>query len=163
MRDWQYRLGKRISRLESDGFAMVMQDEAFFIHDVITGRKYWTPKGQRINVPYTGSHKKITAYGALAKDGMPRGQGVLQACFVHLATPRFVVHAWPKKGSVKAVPTPYRLRSVIPLWAIFKYRSAHFWLWAVLVKMIRSLSGKNQARVQRKMDETFYPPLWAVT
>ena len=66
---WQYRLDKRISRLERDGFIMVMQDEAFFIHDVITGRKYWVPKGQRINIPYTGSHKRITAYGALAKGG----------------------------------------------------------------------------------------------
>ena len=40
------------------------------MHDVITGRKYWSPRGQRIDVPYTGSHRKITVYGSLARDGM---------------------------------------------------------------------------------------------
>ena len=28
-----------------------MEDEAFFMHDVITGRKHWSPRGQRIGVP----------------------------------------------------------------------------------------------------------------
>ena len=46
-----------------------MQDEAFFVHDTVSGRKYWSPKGRRINVPYTGSHKKVTIYGSLALDG----------------------------------------------------------------------------------------------
>ena len=46
-----------------------MQDEAFFMHDVITGRKYWSPRGQRIGVLYTGSYRKITVYGSLARDG----------------------------------------------------------------------------------------------
>jgi len=67
--DWQYRIRKRISRLEEAGFAVVMQDESFFMHDVVTGRKYWAPRGRRIHVPYTGSHKKITVYGSLARDG----------------------------------------------------------------------------------------------
>ena len=74
VQNWQYRLRQRIPRLERDGFVVMMEDEAFFIHDVITGRKYWSPRGQRINVPYTGSHKKITAYGSIAR----RRQAVLQ-------------------------------------------------------------------------------------
>ena len=39
------------------------------MHDVITGKKYWSPKGQWISVPYTWSHKKITVYGSVALDG----------------------------------------------------------------------------------------------
>ena len=51
---WQYRFDKRVSRLEGDGFTIVDEDEAFFIHDVISGRKYWSPRGEKIVVPYTG-------------------------------------------------------------------------------------------------------------
>ena len=46
-----------------------MEDEAFFIHDVKSGRKYWSPVGVPITVPYTGSHKRITAYGSITMDG----------------------------------------------------------------------------------------------
>ena len=45
VKSWQYRLKKRISRLEKDGFVIAMEDEAFFIHDVKSGRKYWSPVG----------------------------------------------------------------------------------------------------------------------
>ena len=44
-------------------------DEAFFIHDTVSGRRYWSLRGRRIAVPYTGSHKKVAVYGAIAKDG----------------------------------------------------------------------------------------------
>ena len=44
-------------------------DEAFFVHDTVSSRKYWSPRGERIVVPYTGSHQKIVVYGAIAKDG----------------------------------------------------------------------------------------------
>ena len=40
VRNWQYRLNRLIPCLEDAGFAVLMQDEAFFMHDVITGRKY---------------------------------------------------------------------------------------------------------------------------
>ena len=40
VQDWQYRYNRRVSCLERDGFTVLMQDEAFFIHDVIVGRKY---------------------------------------------------------------------------------------------------------------------------
>ena len=66
VKSWQYRLKKRISRLEKDDFVIAMEDEAFFIHDVKSGRKYWSPVGVPITVPYTGSHKRIPdgAHGA---------------------------------------------------------------------------------------------------
>ena len=67
--NWRYYLKRRISCLEKEGFAVIMQDEAFFVHDTVSGRKYWSPKGRRINVPYTGSHRKVTIYGSLALDG----------------------------------------------------------------------------------------------
>ena len=44
-------------------------DEVFFVHDTVSGRKYWFPRGERIVVPYTGSHQRIVVYGAIAKDG----------------------------------------------------------------------------------------------
>ena len=69
VKSWQYRLKKRISRLEKDDFVPVVEDEAFFIHDVKSGRKYWSPVGVPITVPYTGSHKRITAYGSITMDG----------------------------------------------------------------------------------------------
>ena len=69
VRGWQYRFDRRVSRLEEDGFTIVDEDEAFFMHDTISGRKYWSPRGKRIVVPYTGSHRKIVVYGAIAKDG----------------------------------------------------------------------------------------------
>ena len=69
VQNWQYRLKRIIPRLEKAGFVITMQDESFFLHDMMTGRKYWSPKGQRISAPYTGSHKKITMHGALARDG----------------------------------------------------------------------------------------------
>ena len=69
VRSWQSRFDRRVSRLEEDGFTIVDEDEAFFIHDAISGRKYWSLRGERIVVPYTGSHRRIVVYGAIAKDG----------------------------------------------------------------------------------------------
>ena len=69
VQNWQYRFGKRVSRLEEEGFTIVDVDEAFFVHDTVSGRKYWSPRGERIVVPYTGGHQKIAVYGAIAKDG----------------------------------------------------------------------------------------------
>ena len=69
VQNWQYRFKKQVPRLEKDGFVPVMGDEAFFIHDTVSGRKYWSLREKRIAVPYTGSHKKVAVYGAIAKDG----------------------------------------------------------------------------------------------
>ena len=48
---------------------MVDEDEAFFVHDVASGRKHWSPRGERIIVLYTGSHRKVVVYGVNTKDG----------------------------------------------------------------------------------------------
>ena len=69
VRSWQYRLQERISRLKSRGFAIVVTDESFFVHDPLRGRKYWSPSGTRITLPYVGNHKKVVVYGAAADDG----------------------------------------------------------------------------------------------
>ena len=45
VRNWQYRANRLILCLEGIGFAVVMEDEAFFMYDVITGHKYWPPRG----------------------------------------------------------------------------------------------------------------------
>lgn len=68
VRSWQYRLKPRILRLEERGFAVMVEDEAHVIHDTRVGRKFWTEKGKRYTVPYTGSHKKITVFGSMTVD-----------------------------------------------------------------------------------------------
>ena len=40
IRSWQYRFDRRVSCLEEKGFTMLDMDEAFFIHDTISGSKY---------------------------------------------------------------------------------------------------------------------------
>ena len=52
-----------------EGFTILDLDEAFFVYDVASGRKYWSPQGERIVVPYTGNRRRIVVYGAIAKDG----------------------------------------------------------------------------------------------
>ena len=66
---WQQRLVKRILRLRNAGFRLGVFDKVFFIYNMKAGRKYWSGPGIRINVPYTGSHRKITAYGTLFFNG----------------------------------------------------------------------------------------------
>ena len=55
--------------MESEGFTVLMEDEAFFIHDAAASHKYWSPVGSPVTVPYTGSHRKIAVYGSVARDG----------------------------------------------------------------------------------------------
>ena len=44
-------------------------DEAFFQWDTKKGKKYWSPIGTKIYLPYIGSHKFFTAYGGITRDG----------------------------------------------------------------------------------------------
>ena len=69
VRNWQYRLNRFVPCLEGAELTVLIQDEAFFMHDVITGRKYWALRDRWISVSYIGSHRRIVAYGAIAKDG----------------------------------------------------------------------------------------------
>ena len=57
VKSWQQRIKKRILRLEKSGFVIAMVDEAFFIRDVKTGKKYWSLITKRIFLPYTGRHE----------------------------------------------------------------------------------------------------------
>ena len=96
VQNWKYRFNKRVSRLEPEGFTILMQDEALFVHDIIVGRKYWSLVGHPISMPYTGSHKRIVAYGSITKtagsslghtSGLtgPRLSGTSRICAVALA------------------------------------------------------------------------------
>ncbi len=53
--------------MEEEEFTIV--DEAFFVHDITSGSKHWSPRGERIIMPYTGGHRRIVVYGAIVKDG----------------------------------------------------------------------------------------------
>ena len=65
---WYEETMHLISRLKRRGFTVITQDESFFVNDVIRGYKLWAPVGVPIHVPYTGSHKKVVGYGAIADD-----------------------------------------------------------------------------------------------
>ena len=69
VKTWQRNLKRRISRLEMQGFTLVVEDESFFIRDRTEGCRYWTPVGTPVLVPYVGSHDTVTVYGSLVADG----------------------------------------------------------------------------------------------
>ena len=69
VRSWQYRIKKRISRLKKNGFIIAMIDEAFFVRDTKTGKKYWSPVAKRIFLPYTGNHESLAVYGTITENG----------------------------------------------------------------------------------------------
>ena len=48
-----------------EGFTIAVQDESIFVHDVITRRKLWLPKGIRPMVSVTGSHQRTCVFGTL--------------------------------------------------------------------------------------------------
>jgi len=66
---WWRRAKRRIARLRRRGFAVVVQDESIFVHDAVAGARLWSPVGVPADVPYTGSHHKVVACGAIAEDG----------------------------------------------------------------------------------------------
>ena len=66
--NWKYRTKKIISRLKKKGFNILVQDESFFVHDAIQGRKYWSLCGTPVSVPYIGRHKTTVVFGAIADD-----------------------------------------------------------------------------------------------
>ncbi len=69
VKSWQQRIKKRILRLKKSGFIIAMADEAFFIRDVRTGRKYWSPIAKRIFLPYTGRHESLAVYCIITING----------------------------------------------------------------------------------------------
>ena len=56
VKNWQHDIKKWISRMENEGFVVggrgvVMEDEAFFVHDAATGRKCWPPVASPVTCP----------------------------------------------------------------------------------------------------------------
>lgn len=69
VRKWQADTIPKLRRLAARGYTLFVQDESLFVNDVGKGAKHWSPVGKRIYAPYTGSHDKFAAFGALADDG----------------------------------------------------------------------------------------------
>lgn len=69
IRKWQRNTTRRISRLEKQGFATVIFDEAIFVDDPESGVKYWSPVGTPLITTYKGRHGRSVAYGSLSTDG----------------------------------------------------------------------------------------------
>ena len=69
IRRWQKRLLRQIARLKYEEFTIGIEDEAFVIYDVISGKKYWVPIGQELLVTYTGSHKRVAVHGTIMDNG----------------------------------------------------------------------------------------------
>ena len=68
VKSWQQRIRKRILRLKKNGFVIAMADEAFFVRDAKTGKKYWSPVAKRIFLPYTGDHQSLAVYGTITEN-----------------------------------------------------------------------------------------------
>ena len=58
IRRWQRNAKRLVSRLQGRGFATVIEDESFFIHDPKTGRKYRSPKWEPVILRCNGRHRK---------------------------------------------------------------------------------------------------------
>ena len=69
VKNWQHDIKKWISRMENEGFVVVMEDEAFFVHGRGNRTQMLAARGKPSNVPHTGSHRKVAAYGSIARDG----------------------------------------------------------------------------------------------
>lgn len=63
------RIKKAIPRLKKDRFAIAFGDEVFFVRDNSNGRKYWSQRGTRIKIPYSGSRQRLTVFGAVTDTG----------------------------------------------------------------------------------------------
>ena len=66
---WRYRLKKRIQRLKRLRYVVAVGDEAFFVQDGPSGRKYWSPKGVPVKIPYAGNRRRLTVLGAVTDRG----------------------------------------------------------------------------------------------
>lgn len=66
---WQRRAQKRVRRYRARGYTVIVMDEAYLVYTNVGGKKYYSLVGERICLPYTGTHHRVTLYGALAEDG----------------------------------------------------------------------------------------------
>lgn len=68
-RRWQREIRPEISRLRRAGIPIVEQDEAFFIKDPVAGSVGWMPIGERLVVPYSGTHERLVVYSSITDGG----------------------------------------------------------------------------------------------
>jgi len=69
IREWQASAIPEPRRLVGEGHTLLVQDESIFVNDAGRGARHWSPVGERVYAPHTGSHGKFAAFGALAHDG----------------------------------------------------------------------------------------------
>jgi hypothetical protein len=65
-------LSNRVQEILSQippGFAIAVEDESIFVHDILIRRKLWLSKGIRPIVTTTGSHQRTCVFGTLTIDG----------------------------------------------------------------------------------------------
>jgi hypothetical protein len=67
-RGFQKGVQEILSQQIPKGFTIAVQDESIFVHDVITRRKLWLPKGIRPVVTTAGSHQRTCVFGTLTMD-----------------------------------------------------------------------------------------------
>ena len=63
VRNWQAYWKQRLGFLESQGYTIIAIDEAFFHWGALPGKKYWSPIGTRIYMPYIESHEYFRIRG----------------------------------------------------------------------------------------------------
>ncbi len=69
VKSWQQRIKKRVSLLKEDGFVIGVEDEAFFVREPKTGKKYWSLIAKRIFLPHVGGHQNLAVYGTVTENG----------------------------------------------------------------------------------------------
>ena len=68
--EWQKYMKGRISCLRRAGFRLWVADQTTIILDYVSKRGPWSPVGQRVYVPYHGTHQRIMVCGAFST-GVP--------------------------------------------------------------------------------------------
>ena len=68
--EWQKYMKDRISCLRRDGFQLWVADQTTIILDFVSKRGPWSPVGQRVYVPYHGTHQRVMVCGAFST-GVP--------------------------------------------------------------------------------------------
>ena len=68
---WQKYMEWRISCLAKEGFRLWVADQTTIILDFISKRGPWSPVGQRVYVPYHGTHQRVVVCGAFSTGKPP--------------------------------------------------------------------------------------------
>ena len=66
---WQRMMGRWISCLERDGFLLYVIDQTTMRLDYDNKRGPWSPKGERVYMPYYGQHRKLMVSAGVSPDG----------------------------------------------------------------------------------------------